>query len=318
MKRNRRGAALVEFALVALVVYLIMAGGIELGRQIFASQTLQDAARLAARELAVTPVPADTTFETALANVFSPNMLVLDISCGPTDAQMEDYMNNQLPLVNRALRPLLIYETINGTRKLLRYPGALLSTGQTYNPAGACPANATDLTVGIPRVTGRGVNGVETIDWVPVVAEVRSNPNDINCAPYGPFGFVDAGTPPPQCGTDVPLSARGMAAVQINYPFQSAMLSAFQNLTVPTPSEPLPPNLSNPIIADDAGVSGPAGPSGTAGPAGGTSDNGTYAGPYGLGQQYALNNTNNSSRAVRPYRSLLVGQAMFRREVVSQ
>jgi len=308
MKRKQRGAALVEFALVALVAYLIMAGGIELGRQIFVSQTLQDAARLAARELAVTPVPADTTFETALANVFNANMLVVDISCGPTDAQMEDYMNNQLPLVNRALRPLLIYETINGTRKLLRYPGALLSTGQTYNPAGACPANATDLTVGIPRVTGRGANGVETIDWVPVVAEVRSNPIDINCAPYGPFSFVDAGTPPPQCGTDVPLSARGMAAVQINYPFQAAMLSGFQK-SPPTAGDPLPPNFSNVIGAADGSVSGPAGPSGTAGPAGAT---GIYGGPFGLGEQQAF------AKTVRPYRSLLVGQALFRREVVSQ
>src|ERR1051326_1549352 len=91
--RGRRGAALIEFALIALTVYLLLAGGIELGRMIFVSQTLQDAARVAARELAVTPLPADYKFEDALndggkvqPNIWNEAMLVLDVSnCTSTD-----------------------------------------------------------------------------------------------------------------------------------------------------------------------------------------------------------------------------------------
>jgi Flp pilus assembly protein TadG len=65
---SKRGAALVEFALMAL--YILVFGGIELGRMIFISQVLQDAARIAARELSVTPLTADcASFENALANL---------------------------------------------------------------------------------------------------------------------------------------------------------------------------------------------------------------------------------------------------------
>ena len=54
-KTAQKGAALVEFALTALLLYLIFAVGIEFGRAIFVAQTIQDAARLAARELALEP-----------------------------------------------------------------------------------------------------------------------------------------------------------------------------------------------------------------------------------------------------------------------
>jgi hypothetical protein len=323
--KGQKGAALIEFALIALTVYLLLAASIEFGRMIFVSQTLQDASRLAARELALTPLPAGCTFEEALAypnlpvadancpstpdpdcsqspnvpcRVWDPARLVVDITCAPTDTEFQNFMNN-LPVVNQALRPVMIYETNNG-RKLLRYPGALLAVpGQTFSPGGACPANANDLTVGIPRVTGRDpITGVETIKWVPVLGEVVPNEADPSS---GPFSLLSTG---PQ---------KGLVAVAINYPFQSAMLSLFQR----DPVDPLKPNLSAVVVANDGAVqtdpsSGPA--PGT--PVAGGTDQPTYSGQYGLGGQYALNNTNDPSRAVRPYRKLLLGQAIFRREVV--
>ena len=63
--RGQRGAALVEFALVSLVLYLLLAGMIEFGRLMFDANALQDVARVAARELALAPVRATATFDYA-------------------------------------------------------------------------------------------------------------------------------------------------------------------------------------------------------------------------------------------------------------
>ena len=39
--RNRRGSVLVEFALIALLLYLILAATLEFGRALFGAQVLQ-------------------------------------------------------------------------------------------------------------------------------------------------------------------------------------------------------------------------------------------------------------------------------------
>ena len=62
------GGVLVEFALVSLVLYLMVAAGFALGRATSMSQTAQDVARLAARELALYPLAAGASFEDALAD----------------------------------------------------------------------------------------------------------------------------------------------------------------------------------------------------------------------------------------------------------
>ena len=326
--KGRKGAALIEFALIALTVYLLLAGGIELGRMIFVSQTLQDAARIAARELAVTPLPADDKFEDALndggavqPNIWNEAMLVLDISnCTSADDLQANIDILPLPLVNRALRPLLISETAdlgdgNGPRRLLRYPGALFNvTGaaQTTYP-NSCVVVRSDLIPMIPRVVQRNdvgsSKGVETIDWVRVLSEVRADATDPNS---GPFSFSATSTSP----------QKGLAAVAINYPFQSTLLSAFQR-TPATPADPLPPNLSNAITADDdnvtvQGVLPPDMPPltlVTPAPCPQGDPCLAYSGKYGLGGQYALS-TFTPNGKVRPYRNLLLGQSIFRREVV--
>src|SRR5204863_3492711 len=65
--RRERGAALVEFALVSVVLYLMLAGTIEFGRLMFDANSLQDVARVAARELALAPLRANVTFDYALS-----------------------------------------------------------------------------------------------------------------------------------------------------------------------------------------------------------------------------------------------------------
>src|ERR1041385_1338771 len=141
MKRNR-GAALVEFALTALILYLLVAGGVELGHMIYVSQVLQDAARLAARELSVTPIDATFPLDQALADdsvrkaVYDSSLLVIQIptNCGssgqsgPSPNDFDTFWS-WLPPVNRVLRPIFITETVDlgeGPTRLLRYPGAVL------------------------------------------------------------------------------------------------------------------------------------------------------------------------------------------------
>jgi len=338
-RRKQRGAALVEFALMALVLYLLVAGGVELGREIFVSQTLQDAARIAARELSVTPLPAGCTFEDALsypyvadpmscppdpsssvnvtAQIWDPRILVVDLDALQANNVDLDAYFNSLPLVNRALRPVFISDTVtfdNGQtyRHLLRYPGALLTDANP--PMGFYTGG---FTVGIPEVLTRDSSTGEetTLRWVPVLTEVRSDPGDPKC---GPFSLAAPTLNPGECGMSFdPTVARGIAAIAVNYPFQSAALSGFRSAgyeTQPPDAGAPKANIGNVIPANDAAVTTVTGDS--PGAAAGGQSNTPYSGDYGLGSQYAFAGTIQPTGTVRPYRSLLLGQAMFRREVV--
>ena len=53
--RSNRGAALIEFALVSVVLYLMLAGAIEFGRLMFGANVLQDAARVALARVQANP-----------------------------------------------------------------------------------------------------------------------------------------------------------------------------------------------------------------------------------------------------------------------
>lgn len=283
---NERGGVLVEFALIAFVFYLLAALVIEMGRMIFVGQTVQEAARVAARELSVTPLPAAMTFDEALqapqvvTRLFDPGFLVIDLGAFPADEDLQAFFD-ALPVVNQMLRPLMIVEHL-GETTLLRYPGALLND----------PASPSGYGVRIPRVVSRGAEGVETICWTSVLEEI----------PGGAFSLI-GGAP-----------QSGLVALRINYPFQAASLSGF----LPNPAGLFAPSVG-PIEADDAAVqvaSDPACglPAGVSpffpADSGPSQAVGTYAGSYGLGGQMAF------ARTIRPFRKLLAGQAIFRREVV--
>ncbi len=271
---DRRGSILVEFALVALAFYLILAGTLEVGRMITSAQIVQNAARTMSRELALLPLPATMTFRDALncatvrQRIYDPNLLAVNLSTSgvPNSATW--------PTVNRMLLPLMTVSDVNGTQ-YLHYPGALVNsfTG--------------GVTVRVPQVVERGADGVETIRWVDVVEEVRSDSLDPTS---GPFSMTSTG---PELG---------LVALRINCPYQAATMSAFQPVDV---TEPNPQNEA--ILANDGGVTQLNAPGGTLLNTGGTG--GIYSGQYGLGKFYALN------KEVRPFRRLISGQAVFRREV---
>lgn len=278
-----RGAVFLEFAFIALLLYLLIAVTIDFGRLFFSAQAVQDAARVTARELSVIPLPADMTLTEALsrpevrARVYRPEHLVIDLDAIPGGVGLETFLDS-LPVLNQALRPLMIYDRV-GDRRLLRFPGALLTD----------PSTPTGLTVGIPYVVSRDANGVETIRWVPVLEEIRN--------PAFP------GESPFSLNTPGGMPQRGLVAVRINYPYQAAMLSGY----LEGPGGPLSPNAGYRVQANDGGVTSLGAPPG--GFAAGTVEDGPYGGTYGLGKLYV------SGDEVRPFRKLLSAQALFRREV---
>lgn len=296
--RRESGAVLVEFALVALVFYLLLAGIAELGRMILTAQMAQNAARVAARELALAPLPALVTFEEALqdpvvrATIYDPQFLVIDLDLLPqvdpndpnsSSVSLDDFFAT-LPLVNQALRPAMVFDDVSigggPQRRLLRMPGALL---QSFEDPG-------QLTVAIPRVVVRSEEGAETIEWVDVLEEVRPLPDPGS----GSFSVLND----------------GVVSIRVNVPYQSAMFSGFRRSPPSAEGEPTP-NLNRPILAlDGEVVETNAAPGNLLDVASGSSQ--VYAGPYGLGRHFAL------GEDVRPFRKLVGGQAVFRREVFAE
>lgn len=275
-RAQRRGSILVEFALVAIAFYLLLAGTIEIGRMITTSQIVQNAARTAARELALMPLPATITFDTALqcdevqARIFDRWKLCVRLN------QSTSEFTDTWPIVNRMLLPLMVVGEVDG-EKYLHFPGAIVR-----------PFNAPEglLTVMVPQVRSRGASGVETIVWVPVLEEVRSDNPDPN---FSPFSANSLG------------NERGLVALRINCPYQATTMTAYQSQDIGSES---PQNV--PIEANDSAVQQDNSPGGIL--LGGATI-GAYSGQYGLGKFYAL------KKEVRPFRRLVSAQAIFRREV---
>lgn len=290
--REERGSVLVEFALVMLVVHLLLAATLDFGRALAMQQVIQNAARATARELALTPAPADSDFRSALAAIFDDHALVIDLDalagCGQSvDARLTKTLN-------RLLRPAMIVERLSldgRERSLLRYPGALLR-----NPdygGDPCRVDDGEFTVAIPKLDASGV-----VTWVEVVEEVLP----------GAFALSS--------------SEAGVAWIRVHYPFQAATLSAFRN----GPDESGAGNLGSVIVAEPISAPDPLDEDGRVlgrvleeldveSPASGgagarTTPYRPYAGALGLGRQAAFGTD------VRPFRRLLSADAFFRREVL--
>ena len=132
--------------------------------------------------------------------------------------------------------------------------------------------------------------GNQSIRWVPVVEEIPSDGDESSFSIASP--------------------ERGIVALRINYPFQSASMSSFQT----NPAEPFEPTIGNPNVADDGSVTETnvgerPGELTNAPLTDGENYAGTYGGQYGLGAQGAL------GQIVRPYRRVISAQAIYRREL---
>ncbi len=313
----RRGQSLVEFALVALVMYMLLAAILTFGHALYVAQGLQQAADLGAREISRTPLPAVSTFEDALEDddvretIFDDAWLVIDLQAfyqANPDGNFFTDLVPLMPLLNQQLATVMIVDRPDfdgdGTPDewLLRYPGALLTrdTPVVAPPGGYDAAVAVNYTVGIPVVSSRAADGVETIRWVPVVEEIQNGTNP------DPFSIAS-----PQ---------RGIVALRINYPFQSASMSSFRHDETAV-DYPFEATIGRPNAADDGGVTelNPGDRPGSlmATPLEGPElYAGTYGGRYGLGAQGAMGSQAfTGGRPVRPYRRVISAQAIYRREV---
>jgi hypothetical protein len=220
---------LVEFALVALGLYFLLAATLEFGRLFFSAQVLQTAADTGARELAHVPLSPTATFDAAMqdpvvrARIYSIDWLVVDLDTLP---DLNEFFAGK-PIINQQLRNLMILDTENG-RRLLRYPGALVSD----------PGTPTGYSVRIPVI-----NPDNSITWHDVVEEIRPEG-----ATEGPFSLL---APSPN-----PFELRGFVALRINYPYQAATLSGYRANLADISGEPPNPNIDYPIEVNDATSAG--------------------------------------------------------------
>jgi hypothetical protein len=299
---TRGGQALIEFAIIAFVLTFLLGAIITLGFMLLSANVLQQAADVAAQELARTPASPIARFDETLSDpelggrLYRENLLIVPPGTNPAE----------LPLVNRLLYPLYIYDP---DRNVNRYPGTVVD-----GPSG--------LTV-IIAITGDRdpETGAETIkEWRKVVEEVL--PPDPPDATEGPYSLASP--------TPGELD-RGFVALRINAPFQSGALVSY--IQKNADGEIVPPEqaLSSdtvtnlPVTADDSAVSGSsearfpngqtlaeAGYSLSPLPADPRFGGHAHRGEYGLGELQAFSTT------VRPYRRVLSAQGVYRREVFGE
>src|SRR3954447_161891 len=280
---RREGAAVAEFAVVGLLLYLVLAGILTFGHLLWAGQNLQQVVDVGAQETARMPFPPSADFDAVRSSqtfrdqIYDERFLV--IRPGDLGGQsLSAYADSHLPLINRLLVPLMIYDP---NQDVYRYPGALVTNTTTGVE-----------TVLVPVISYR--TNAPTVSWLLPVDEVRSN---------GVSAFPVNASDPAN-----PSFVPGVVALRINYPFQAAALSGFR----PNSAGPFEPNGDNVIEADDSSVSEGAIPSNyslvvTAN----AGDPNPPAGRFGLGRQIAWAR----EHGIRPYRKVLSVQAIYRREV---
>ena len=287
--RAQRGQMLVEFAIVSTVLYLLFAAIVSFGRLLHSAQVAQQTVDFTTRELARTPLPPEATFEQVRDDpeglfrqrVFSEDHLVLDITPwvqSRDGRSLLRFLDEDLaiPAANRLLVPVMTVREREG-RTLLAYPGALV-TSQTA-PSG--------LTVEVPLVVERAEDGTETIAWVRVLEEIdtEDDPEDNTGPRPDPFALT------------AESDLRGVAALRLALPFQSALLSASETGRAGDrfrARDDAVQQINTPQLGTPVGDEAEAGPN---------------AGPYGLGRQLAF------GEEVRPFRRVLTAQSIARREV---
>ena len=233
-----------------------------------------------ARELSRTPLPPAVSLNDVFNNpsVGDPNGLVKGTIYDPAKLVWnfsDAYAGGFTPAENSASLPivnrLLLPLMINDyDNQVLRYPGLV---SDPNNPGNWVIAKVTYST---GSASGLVSGSEQSYTLVPVVEEIVSS-----SAPATSSSDYPNWSPFNVTATDVPASQRGLVGVRINYPFQAVSLSYY--------------TTAGTFIQVPASESGEAA--------------GTYAGPYGLGNQLAVANS------VRPFRRLMSAQAIYRREV---
>lgn len=296
---GRHGSILIEFAIVALALYLIIAAVFTFGQVLYDAESLQHTADTFAHELARTPLPPNDTLTDALqdptvtSTLFDEQYLDIDITTwvngaaapiGPNLDQypsLDQYLQSiNVPMINRMLAPLMI---IDQRPPPPPAPPAPPQPGPTHlwYPGATLDPNTGHYYINILNPDN------PTVPTTHPVIEAVSTPDTF------PLGSA------PIAGITAPPS--GLAGIRINLAYQSAALSAY-TYSVNGAAVPSPVGQDN--VLNTPIVLPPDEPTDFSPTRGGL-----YGGPDHLGQQYA------GVDIVRPFQRLISAQAVYRREV---
>lgn len=258
---SRRGQALVEFAMIAAVSTFLVAAILSFAILIHQANVLQMAVDVGAQELSRIPLPpnialgtghyeddstgGDSAFEfTAVREqLFDERFLVIDSETDDLANQPLDEVVQRMPLLNRLLFPVYVRQEIvldrdddpvtddPHTITMFRYPGTLLRLKNTTGRPWTVKIPIVDLTDPAQPVINF-ISPVEEITWtnpdrkpgsplelLPFCLDPRSNP--IEPDPNYPHTRAQWAAAP-----EYRTFSPGVVALRINYPHQSATLSA--------------------------------------------------------------------------------------------
>ena len=297
-ERRRSGQALIEFAFLIPLLVIIIGATLSFGLFFFQANSLQQAVDVAAQEISRMPFPptaelglgdlnaATTTVmfdDEFRRQIYDEQYLVIDQSewdIPEFGNSFQEYLDT-LPLLNRQLANVMVRD--DSLRPgIVRYPGAVVINN--LHPDGP------QETVLVPLVTYSQTDATETIvQWVAPVEEIRPGGGQ------GPYSLIATNT----AASFVP----GMVALRINYPASSTTLVnrtgvQGENITRADDSLLTNENTGSNYTLAVAAESGRA-------------DTTIHSGRYGLGRQAALFEAN----GIRPYRTVISVQAIYRREV---
>jgi len=309
--RSRGGQALVEFGIISLLAFTFVIGILTYGIQLWSAVMLQQAVDQAATAASRTPLPPDKTFAEALDDeqfldkVYNPRWLVVT----PNELgnmSFDEFMADK-PIVNRLLSPLMVRDDsiqIGGAEFVFRYPGTVVTYVDFLGD--------TRHTVLVPVLSGRGSR---QISWRFPVEEITEvvNGNEVSV-----FTVV------PEVGAETEF--RGLAALRINYPFQTP--AAFGIQYVDAGGSPIAPGEApvagnDWIFADESITADPLPSAFTFAQTGNprdpnfqlffsssNGDLGPFSGQYGLGRLIGADGFE-----LRPYRHVMTFQAIRIREM---
>lgn len=281
---------LAEFAVVSIVLFLVFAAVVTYGLIVFQANLAQQTADVGARELSRLPIKHDATLWLSvyapsnqsderpdLSSIYDPNLLVVYIPI--TDDLLAYFDSINAPTLNRMLAlamvpdPLLKNPNPDGLQGGFRFPGTVV------------------IKDGVPTVLIPLANPTGQFEWVLPVEEVLRI-DETSGDRLSRF----------------PSASEGIAAIRVNIPVQSSIMSAHRLQVTP-----LDKNLGEPIYANDDDVVIPPLPDGYSFmfETNESSETGVaHSGRYGLGTQFAYANL------VRPYRKVVTAKASYRREAL--
>ncbi|QDV59270.1 TadE/TadG family type IV pilus assembly protein [Rosistilla oblonga] len=349
---NRRGQALLEFAILVPVIILLIGATISFGLFFFRANVLQQAVDVTAQEISRMSLPPDRelglgrleSYTVAADSCVDPNpiagdpdfkqriydekYLIIPVSdYEDCDDGLQDFADS-LPLLNRLLISVMVTDFVDG-QQVLRYPGAIVRN--------TCSDQRTVL-IPIVKYCHRDLSepppfpndnpppggfvpstihtaGEMIVKWVAPVEEIRvDHDGDGDTPPESPFKLCYHTDP------TLPSFEPGMVALRINYPQQATTIINRIALVddVDNPNRKLGSSIvivGDTVVAPgvDLGVCYQIEePSERRSPASHQPGSNPNAGTYGLGELEAL------TRIVRPYRKVMSFQAIYRREVFGE